>query len=78
MLYKIVNNIASVINPYPVTKMESSYYNLRDFNNQRIYPLYYWNDTYKHSFFPEAIDLLNNLATPANHWIFFISNFLHK
>jgi len=39
MLYKMLNNIV-ILAPTSVIRMESSYYDLRDFNNQRIYPLY--------------------------------------
>ena len=60
MLYKIVYNMV-MISPTPVSIMEPSYYNLRYFNNQRIYPPYCRTDTYKYSFFPHAIQLWNNL-----------------
>ena len=39
MLHKMLNNIV-ILAPTTVTRMESSYYDLQDFNNQRIYPLY--------------------------------------
>ena len=58
MLYKIINNVM-LLTHNPVTRMESSYYNSRDFNNQRIYLPYCQTDTCKASVFPEAIDLWN-------------------
>ena len=39
MLYKIINNIV-ILTSTPVTRMEPSCYDLRDFNNQRINPLF--------------------------------------
>jgi len=56
MLHKMLNNIV-ILAPTTVTRMESSYYDLWDFNNQRIHPLYCQTDMFKHSFFPEAIEL---------------------
>jgi len=79
MLYKMLNNIV-ILAPTPVTRMESSYYYLRDFNNQRIYPLYCWTDMFKHSLFPEAIELWNNLPpqiTVSPSFVIF-KNLLHK
>ena len=37
MLYKIINNIV-ILPSTPLSRMESSCYDLRDFNNQRINP----------------------------------------
>ena len=39
MLYKIINNIV-ILPSTPVTRMEPSCYDLRDFNNQRINSLF--------------------------------------
>ena len=39
MLYKITNNIV-ILPSTPLSRMESSCYDLRDFNNQRIDPLF--------------------------------------
>ena len=39
MLYKIVSNMV-MLTPTPVTTMESSYYDLQEINNERIYPLH--------------------------------------
>ena len=60
MLYKIINNIV-ILPSTPLSRMESSCYDLRDFNNQRINPLFSRTDTYKYSFYPQAIKLWNNL-----------------
>ena len=60
MVYKIINNIV-LLSSTPVTRMEPSCYDLRDFNNQRINPLFCRTDTYKYLFYPQTIDLWNNL-----------------
>ena len=59
-MYKIINDIVSLPST-PVTRMESFYYDLCDFNDQRIYLPYSRTDTYKCSFSPQAIKLWNNL-----------------
>ena len=59
MLYKILNNIV-LPGPTPTTRMESPHYDLRGYH-PHICPLHCRTDTFKHSFFPETIELWNNL-----------------
>ena len=79
MLYKITNNII-ILPSTPVLRMESSYNDLSDFNNQRINPLFCRTDTYKYSFYLQAIKLWNNLPLQIVDPPSFISfqNLLHK
>ena len=60
MLYKIINDIV-LLPSTQVARMEPSCYDLRDLNNQRINPLFCRTDTYKYSFYPQTIELWNNL-----------------
>ena len=60
MLYKII--VIYHLHT-PLSRMELSCYDLRDFDNLRINPLFCRTDTYKYSFYPQAIELWNNLAT---------------
>ena len=53
--YKIINNIPL---SHAVIIMEPSYYDLCYLNNQRTYPSYC---RYKYIFFPQAIELCNEL-----------------
>ena len=79
MLYKIINNIV-LLPSTQVTRMEPSCYDLRNFNNQRINPLFCRTDTYKYSFYPQSIKLWNNLPLQIADSSSFTSfqNFLHK
>ena len=79
MLYKITNNLV-ILSSTPLSRMESSCYDLRDFNNQRINPLFCRTDIYKYSFYPQAIKLWNNLPLQIVDSPSFISfqNLLHK
>ena len=45
MLYKIINNLV-ILPSTPLSRMEPSCYDLRDFNNLRINPLFCRTDTY--------------------------------
>ena len=44
MLYKIINKLV-ILPPTPLSRMEPSCYDLRDFNNVRIIPLFCRTDT---------------------------------
>ena len=60
MLHKIINNLV-ILPSTPLSRMEPSCYDLRDFNNLRINPLFCRTDIYKYSLYPQAIELWNNL-----------------
>ena len=53
MLYKIINNLV-ILPSTPLSRLESSCYDLRDFNNLRINVELTYN--YKYSFYPQAIE----------------------
>ena len=78
VLYKMLNDVVSP-GPTPITRMESSHYDLRGYHIHNIYPLHCRTDTFKHSFFPETIELWNNLppqiTTSPSLTIF--KNYLH-
>ena len=66
MLYKIINKIV-ILPSTPVSKMKPSSYDLRDFNNQRINPLFAELTYIKYSFYPQAVKLHMEQLTPANY-----------
>ena len=79
MLYKIINNLV-ILPSTLLSRMEPSWYDLCDFNNLRINPLFCRTDTYKYSFYLQAIQLWNNLPLQIINPSSFISfqKLLHK
>ena len=65
LLYKIINKLV-ILSSTPLSRMEPSCYDLRDFNNLRINSLFCRTDTYKYSFYISSSNQIMEQPTLTN------------